>query len=107
MIDRHHGWNTSLKPLFIGVTLSLILTLGAYRIIAYKHLSAMIIDEILLGLCFTQAILQAIFFLQVGLESKPRWNTITFLFTILILIVIVGGSLWIMHNLNYNVMPKK
>lgn len=106
MIDRHHGWNTSFKPLFIGFTLSLVLTLSAYRIVTHYHLPQTILIEVLLGLGFTQAIVQTFFFLQVGLESKPHWNTITFLFMLLVLIIIIGGSFWIMQNLNYNVMPQ-
>lgn len=106
MIDRQHGWNTSFKPLFIGVTLSLLMSLAAYLIVDRHHLPKAILDNILIALCFTQVIFQLFFFLHVGIESKPHWNMITFLFLVLVLIVIMGGSLWIMHNLKYNVMPK-
>lgn len=106
MIDRHHGWNKSFKPLFIGFVLSLIVMAGAYRTAVKLHVSKEIIDLALFGLGTVQALIQLVFFLQIGLESRPRWNLITFLFLILVLIVIIGGSIWIMHNLNYNVMPK-
>ena len=44
-------------------------------------------------------------YLHLGLESKPRWNLMMFLFMVLLIFVLVGGSMWIMYNLNYNVMP--
>lgn len=106
MIDAHHGWNVSFKPLIIGFIFSLILTLAAYRIVVHYHLSCWVLTFTLIGLGVIQAFVQLVFFLHLGLESKPRWNLMMFFFTVLLIIVLVGGSLWIMHNLNYNVMPK-
>lgn len=106
MIDLHHGWNLSYKPQILGFVLSLILTFAAYRIVTEGHLSDGQLIVTLCGLAVVQAVLQLIFNLHLGLESKPRWNLITFLFTALVIIIIVGGSVWIMDNLNYNLMPK-
>jgi len=105
MIDAHHNWNVSFKPITIGFIVSLILIAASYRIVTHSHLSNtwLIASVIVLG-C-TQALLQLIFFLQVGLEAKPHWNTIMFLFMVLLVVILVGGSLWIMHNLSYNLMP--
>jgi len=105
MMDRKHGWIVSFRPLFIGVTLALVLTFAAYRIVTRVHLPKTIMTEIILGIAFLQAVFQMIFFLQVGLESKPRWNTITSLYTILVILIIVIGSIWIMQHLNYDLMP--
>ncbi|MEM7175254.1 MAG: cytochrome o ubiquinol oxidase subunit IV [Chlamydiota bacterium] len=104
MIDAHHGWNVSFKPLILGFVFSLILTLAAYRIVVYYHLSCWVLTFTLIGLGVIQTLIQLVFFLHLGLESKPRWNLMMFLFTVLLMTVLVGGSLWIMHNLNYNVM---
>ncbi|MCB1085210.1 MAG: cytochrome o ubiquinol oxidase subunit IV [Chlamydiia bacterium] len=106
MIDKHHGWNISFKPLIQGFILSLILAIASYRIIAYHHLTKGVLVVTILALAIIQAILQMVFFLHIGLESKPRWNLAMFLFMILITVILVGGSMWIMHNLNYNVMMK-
>ncbi len=104
MIDLHHGWNVSLKPSFLGFVLSLLLLLSAYQIVVHEHLSDGALMFTVVGIAFLQAILQLIFFFHLGLESKPHWNTIIFLFTVLVIIIVIGGSLWIMNNLNYNLM---
>jgi cytochrome o ubiquinol oxidase operon protein cyoD len=39
-----------------------------------------------------------------GRESKPRWKFIFLLFALLVVGIVVGGSLWIMNNLNYHMM---
>lgn len=104
MIDQHHRWNLSLKPLFLGFVLSLLLIATMYRFISKHHLSGWVLVMTIFGLGTAQALIQLVFFLHLGLESKPHWNSITFLFTVLVIIIIIGGSLWIMNNLNYNVM---
>ncbi len=105
MIDPHHGWNASLKPQFIGFVASFVLMISSYRIVTHHHLSDGLMHATIIGTAIVVAMIQLIFFMHLGLESKPRWNTITFLFTLLVILLIIGGSLWIMHNLNYNLMP--
>ena len=51
-----------------------------------------------------QLLIQLIFFLHLNSESKPRWNLTVFLFIILIVGILVIGTLWIMYNLDYNMM---
>lgn len=104
MLDSHHGWSVSLKPSFLGFVLSLLLVFSAYQIVVHHHLSGQWLVFTVVGFAFLQAILQLVFFLHLGLESKPHWNTITFLFTVLVIIIVIGGSLWIMNNLSYDLM---
>jgi cytochrome o ubiquinol oxidase operon protein cyoD len=105
MIDPHHGWNASLKPQFIGFVLSFMFIVAAYLIVRNHHLSGVLLSITIYGMAIVQVLIQLIFFLHLGLESKPHWNSITFLFTVLVIILVIGGSLWIMHNLNYDLMP--
>lgn len=104
-MDRLHGWTVSFKPLHLGLICSLILISAAYRIVTYYHLTHVELVYAVFGLGIFQAVLQLIFFLHLGLESKPHWYLITFLFTLIIMIIVVGGSMWIMQNLSYNLMP--
>ncbi|MES2122445.1 MAG: cytochrome o ubiquinol oxidase subunit IV [Chlamydiota bacterium] len=105
MIDVHHGWNASFKPQCLGFVLSFVLTVAAYLIVVNHHVSPEAIPLTVFGIAIAQAILQLVFFLHLGLESKPHWNSITFLFVVLVIIIVIGGSLWIMNNLDYNLMP--
>jgi len=107
MIDQHHGWNVSFKPLVIGFILSLILLAAAYRIATHYHLTNLALTSTLVGLAVLGAAFQLIFFLQLGLESRPRWNTVMFFFMLLLIVILVGGSMWIMHHLSYNLMLPK
>jgi cytochrome o ubiquinol oxidase subunit IV len=44
------------------------------------------------------------FFLHLDGSSAARWNVTALVFTILILALYVGGTLWIMFNLNSRMM---
>lgn len=98
------GRGTFITYLF-GFIISIALTLTAYFTVA-EHLltdNALVITIIVCGIF--QACIQLFFFLHVGDEEKPRWNLLVFLFMALVILIIVFGSLWIMKNLTYNVMP--
>lgn len=104
MIDSHHGWNTSYKPVAIGFFVSLICTLAAYFIVSKQVMSTSFAMPLVAVLGLLQTLFQVVFFFHIGKESKPRWNLLMFLFMALVVFLIVGGSIWIMYNLNYNTM---
>ncbi len=56
----------------------------------------------LAALAVTQLLVQLLFFLHLGRESKPRWNLIVLAFAVMVVVIVVFGSLWIMKNLQYN-----
>ena len=89
----------------LGYLLSVVLTVAAYFIVTRQMMAGLAELFALVGLGVAQVIIQLLCFLHLGGESKPRWNLIVFLFMLLILFVVVIGSLWIMHNLDYRMMP--
>lgn len=89
----------------IGFALSVVLTLGAYFLVVEHIFSGNALDFVLAGLCLTQVLVQLLFFLHLGNEPKPYWNLLVFLFMVLVVAILVLGSLWIMHNLDYRTMP--
>lgn len=99
-----HSWNTSFKPVLWGYFLALLLTIAAYILRRNDLLSGGNLFVSILGLALLSGVAQLIFFLHLGLEEKPRWNLMIFLFMVLIMVVIILGSIWIMQNLNYNMM---
>ncbi len=88
-----------------GFLLSLILTLAAYFIVVKQMLSGTTILALIAALAIAQATIQLFYFLHIGQEKKPHWKLTLFFFMFIVVVVIVFGSLWIMYNLDYNVMP--
>jgi cytochrome o ubiquinol oxidase operon protein cyoD len=94
----------TLKSYFIGFLLSIFLTLAAFYLAGNKVLTGFPLLVAVAALAFLQAIAQLLLFLQLGKETKPRWNLLVLLFMLLIVGIVVIGSLWIMYNLNYRMM---
>ena len=91
-----------IKSFIIGFILSLVLTLAAYLAVVDSIFSGSILLIVILGIALMQFVVQLLFFLSLGQESKPRWKLAIFLSTLAIVLIIMLGSLWIMNHLNYN-----
>lgn len=97
-------WHGSMKAYVIGFTSSLLLTGISFFLVIAQVLSGQTLVYALIALAITQAIIQLIFFLHVGQEAAPRWETLVFCFMVLVLLIIAFGSLWIMNDLDKRVM---
>jgi cytochrome o ubiquinol oxidase subunit IV len=91
-----------------GYILSLGLTGTAFWLV-HRHLQSHHVspsDNFMLvalaALAITQLFVQLVFFLHLDRESKPRWNLAVLAFAVVVVVILVGGSLWIMTNLNYH-----
>ncbi|MEO8105561.1 MAG: cytochrome o ubiquinol oxidase subunit IV [Candidatus Saccharibacteria bacterium] len=101
---QHEVGQGSLLSYSSGFVLSIILTLAAYQLVVNHLVAGWALIFTILGLAVVQLLVQLLFFLHLGRESKPRWNLVVFLFMVLVVVIIAGGSLWIMKNLNYRTM---
>lgn len=90
----------SIKAYTAGFVTSLIITLLAYWLVVNQLMSGWSLAIVIIVLAIVQCYIQLIFFLHLDKSNGPKWRLGTFLFTLAIVIVIGGGSLWIMHSLN-------
>lgn len=97
-------WHGSLKAYAVGFVGSLVLTALSFLATIFKPVEGFSLHVLLVVLALIQAVVQLLFFLHVGQEAKPRWESIVFWFMLLVLLIIATGTLWIMYNLNYRVM---
>lgn len=86
----------------IGFLLSIFTTLLAYFFVVNDLWPKETLIYIVMAIAIIQLIVQVVFFLHIGRGS--RWKLLTFLFTVLIVAIVVVGSIWIMRNLDYNMM---
>lgn len=100
--QRNEG---SIKTYTIAFSLSIVLTFASYFFVTRHLLSGSILISAIFTFCLLQVFVQLLFFLHLGQEKKPRWNLTVFLFMLMVLVIVVAGSIWIMNNLSYNLMP--
>lgn len=98
---EYHG---TLRSYVIGFIASILLTTASFSIVITKLLSGNALIFTIVALALAQAIFQLLFFLHLGQEAKPRWETIVFYFMIVVLFIVAIGTLWIIYDLNNRVM---
>jgi len=102
VVSHHEAAHGSVKTYATGFAFSIILTLAAYLLVVKNVFNGWGLIFALAALAVTQLLVQLVFFLHVGRESKPRWNLTVMAFAAMVVVILVFGSLWIMKNLQYN-----
>lgn len=89
-----------------GFVLSVVLTIIAYVLVVNQAIpDRTVLIGAIIGLAVVQFVVQMVFFLHLGRESRPRWNLVVFSFMLMVLFILVLGTLWIMNGLEYNMAP--
>ncbi|OAT25734.1 cytochrome o ubiquinol oxidase subunit IV [Proteus myxofaciens] len=96
-----HG---SMKSYLIGFILSVILTVIPFWMVMEGTATPSTILWTVVAMAVVQIVVHLVCFLHMNTSSEERWNVVAFLFTLLIIGIVVIGSLWIMYNLNINMM---
>ncbi|MET3611855.1 cytochrome o ubiquinol oxidase operon protein cyoD [Rhizobium aquaticum] len=107
--DHHHGDHAShgtFGSYMTGFVLSVILTAIPFWLVMGNVLDDKTVTAVLvMGLGLVQIIVHMIFFLHMDTKSEGGWNMMALLFTVVLVLITLSGSLWVMHNLNTYMMP--
>jgi cytochrome o ubiquinol oxidase subunit IV len=95
----------SLQSYGVGLILALLLTAASFWIVVSGIASSSTVVAGVVALGLVQIVVHLVFFLHMNGSSAQRWHLITFMFAALVIVILVGGSLWIMYHLNHNMMP--
>ena len=52
-----------------------------------------------------QIVVHMIYFLHMNAKSEGGWNMLSLMFTLVLVVITLSGSLWVMYHLNTNMMP--
>jgi cytochrome o ubiquinol oxidase operon protein cyoD len=101
--SAHGGAHGSRKSYIIGFLLAMALTIVPFGLVM-THAS--IGTPLLIAMfAMAQILVHLVYFLHVNRSEEQRWNLMALVFTGIVLCIILGGSIWIMHNLYVNMMP--
>ena len=101
--DGHlHG---SVQGYLIGYVAAALLTIGAFAAAQTDALTPASAIAAITVLAIGQMLVHLIFFLHISTTPNQRTNILAFAITMLIVLLIVAGSLWIMSHLESNMMP--
>jgi cytochrome o ubiquinol oxidase operon protein cyoD len=88
-----------------GLVLALVLTAVPFWMVMSGAARASAALAGVAATAMVQIVVHLVFFLHMNGSSGQRWNLMAFLFAVLMVVILVGGSFWIMNHLNHNMMP--
>jgi cytochrome o ubiquinol oxidase operon protein cyoD len=60
---------------------------------------------VLLGIAAVQVVVHMIYFLHMDGKVEGGWSMLAMLFTIMVVVIMLSGSLWVMYHMNHNMIP--
>jgi cytochrome o ubiquinol oxidase operon protein cyoD len=103
--DNNASLLSGLQSYLIGLVLSIILTVASFWAAQTHLIWAPGVPMALAVLAISQMGVHLAFFLHLTSAPDNTNNVLALAFGILIVFLVVGGSLWIMANLNDNMIP--
>ncbi len=98
--------DVSLSGYLTGFGLSVVLTAVPFWLVMTgalgdKQLTAFVI----MAFAAVQIVVHMIYFLHMNTNAEGGWTMMALIFTIIMVVIAMTGSLWVMHHLNVNMMP--
>ncbi|CUW46671.1 cytochrome o ubiquinol oxidase subunit IV [Novacetimonas hansenii] len=110
MADAHtssagesHG---SVGSYLTGFVISVLLTAAAFGLVMAHTFSPSGTMGAITLLAVVQIVVHLIFFLHMNGSSEQRWNIMAFAFTVVTVLILVGGTIFIMHDTSINMMSR-
>jgi cytochrome o ubiquinol oxidase operon protein cyoD len=113
--DSHHddhddhsdgASHSTFKGYMTGFVLAVILTAIPFWIVmsgglATSNTTALVI----LAFAVVQIVVHMIYFLHMNTRSEGGWSLLALIFTLVLVVITLSGSIWVMYHLNHNMMP--
>jgi len=101
--DHAHG---SLRSYLIGFGLSAVLTAIPFWLVMGSVIDSKPVTGIVIMIfAAAQIVVHMIYFLHMNTRAEEGWTMMALIFTIIMVVIALTGSLWVMYHLNTNMMP--
>ncbi len=107
--DDHHDGSAvhgSMKDYVIGFVLSVILTAIPFWLVMNNVIKdSSTLGLVIIGFAAVQMVVHMVYFLHMNAKSEGGWNMLALIFTVIVIVITLAGSLWVMYHMNKNMMP--
>ncbi|MBL8575712.1 MAG: cytochrome o ubiquinol oxidase subunit IV [Mesorhizobium sp.] len=106
--DAHHDElpQGTMRGYVTGFVLAAVLTIIPFWLVMGGVFDNRTITILAIMVCAViQIVVHMVFFLHMDPRSEGGWTLLALGFTIIIVVIMIAGSLWVMYHLNANVMP--
>jgi cytochrome o ubiquinol oxidase operon protein cyoD len=106
MESAGHADHGSAKSYMTGFVLSVVLTLIAFGLVLGHAVPSSVAIPGIAVLALVQVLIHLAYFLHMNTSAEGRWNLTSFVFAVLVAVILIGGTAWIMVNIAMNMMPQ-
>lgn len=100
------GLHFSKRDYLIGFVLSVVLTAIPFWLVMGEVLdSKQLTAFVIMAFAMVQIVVHIVYFLHMTSSAEEGWSMMALIFTAIIIVIALAGSLWVMHHLNTNTMP--
>jgi cytochrome o ubiquinol oxidase operon protein cyoD len=91
---------SSLRHYLTGFALAVLLTAISFAVVTAGHFSRSSTLMVIAIAAVLQILVHLRYFLHLSFSPRNAWFLVTIAFTTIVLFILVGGTLWIMFDLN-------
>ena len=103
--DDHGDSHATRKSYVTGFLMSVVLTAIPFYLVMSGVLSPLATSLIIIALAVIQIVVHMIYFLHMDARSEGGWNLMALIFTVVLVVITLSGSIWVMYHLVNNMMP--
>ena len=109
--DHGHGHDdgaphSTFKGYMTGFILSVVLTAIPFWLVMGKVFDKSSTTAlVILAFAAVQIVVHMIYFLHMNTKAEGGWSMLALVFTLVLVVITLSGSIWVMYHLNNNMMP--
>lgn len=101
------GYHATVQGYVIGFLLSVVLTaIPFWLVMGEVSWNKQVIAFTIMAFAAVQMIVHMVFFLHMTPKSEDGWTLTSLVFTLILVVITLAGSLWVMYHLDTNMMPR-
>jgi len=98
-----HG---TLREYLIGFLVSVVLTaIPFWLVMGAPSISKQAVVFIIIAFAVVQMVVHVVFFLHMKSGTEDGWSMTSLVFTLILVVITLAGSIWVMYHLDVNMMP--
>lgn len=106
MSAHEEGGHGSFKSYVVGFVLSVVLTVIPFWLVMGEPFDSKgLVIAVIFIFGGIQMLVHIHYFLHVNMKAEEGWQAMSIGLTVLLLVIVLVGSIWVMFNLEENMMP--
>ncbi|AOX16401.1 cytochrome o ubiquinol oxidase subunit IV [Kozakia baliensis] len=90
----------------IGFIIAAVLTVAAFAAVMMHAMSPGVTLGVITVLAVIQIFVHLVYFLHMNGSSSQSWNLTAFVFAVACVLIVVGGTIFILHDTSMNMMSR-